>query len=161
MKKTTTLFATCQRWIVGSLLALLGFSACLEEVIDDPNKGGYDMYGSPTTDFIVTGRVTDEAGNPIRGIAVKPFFGNLIDPQMVPVAYADQNGMFKMDTLKGLGPATPPILFTDEDGSENGGEFLNDTLRYPEFERTLLEKGSGWHEGLYELKAEVKLIKKE
>ena len=56
------------RWLCTLLLGVLGFTACEkeDEIGDTPAA-----YGTPTADYIFEGVVTDQAGNPIKGIEVQ------------------------------------------------------------------------------------------
>ena len=51
-------------------------------------------------------------------------------------------------------------MVADQDGEAHGGHFIPDTLAMNEFERTQLEEGHGWYDGVFELKADIKLKKK-
>ena len=118
------------------------------------------MYGIPTAAYIVKGTVTDEAGNPIEGLHVTPYFkyGTVHSSIYYPTTTTEKDGTFKLDTIKGAG--TPPIVVADQDGEAHGGHFIPDTLAMNEFERTQLEEGQGWYDGVFELKADIKLKKK-
>lgn len=49
------------------LLGLLGFASCGKT--EDPTPA---MYGTPTAEFTVKGRVVDPDGNPVENIRVTP-----------------------------------------------------------------------------------------
>ena len=61
MKKLNRKLIRGTNWALAGLLSLLGFSSCGNQV---------EEYGTPHADFKVTGRVTDEAGEPLSGIRV-------------------------------------------------------------------------------------------
>ncbi len=158
MKQAKSRYTKCLQWVIGSLLGLLGFSGCEDGIFgkDEP----MDMYGVPTADYIVKGTVTDEAGNPIEGLHVTPYLHYYkFDSSKAPLATTAKDGTFKLDTIKGM--RIPPIVVADQDGEANGGHFIPDTLTMNEFERIQLEDGTGWYDGVFELKADIKLKKKE
>ena len=80
-------------------------------------------------------------------------------PSKAPLATTAKDGTFKLDTIKGM--RIPPIVVADQDGEAHGGHFIPDTLTMNEFERIQLEDGTGWYDGVFELKADIKLKKKE
>lgn len=159
MKQAKSRYTKCLQWVIGSLLGLLGFSGCEDGIFgkDEP----MDMYGVPTADYIVKGTVTDEAGNPIEGLLVTPYlhYGTFA-PSQYPTTTTEKDGTFKLDTLKGMG--IPPIVVADPDGEANGGHFIPDTLTMKEFEQIKLKDGKGaWYNGVFELKADIKLKKEK
>jgi putative lipoprotein (rSAM/lipoprotein system) len=144
-------------YLIATLLGLLGFSACSDESNEEDEV--LLMYGIPTAAYIVKGTVTDEAGNPIEGLQVAPYFKyGTVHSSIYPTTTTEKDGTFKLDTIKGAG--TPPIVVADQDGEAHGGHFIPDTLAMNEFERTQLEEGQGWYDGVFELKADIKLKKK-
>ena len=53
------------------------------------------------------------------------------------------------------------LVFTDIDGSENGGDFETCEKDLSKLPKTQVKKGDGsWYQGEYEVTAEVKLDKK-
>jgi putative lipoprotein (rSAM/lipoprotein system) len=144
-------------YLIATLLGLLGFSACSDESNEEDEV--LLMYGIPTAAYIVKGTVTDEAGNPIEGLHVTPYLHyHKFDSSKAPLATTAKDGTFKLDTIKGM--RIPPIVVADQDGEAHGGHFIPDTLTMKEFERTQLEEGQGWFDGVFELKADIKLKKK-
>ena len=103
---------------------------------------GPDMYGTPTMEYRVSGKVTDsQTGNPIPGIEVESFHF-LNGPQKV---LTSDNGEFYVESLEF--PSDEVMLkFSDIDGPLNG-EY--ESLEY----NVRLEKvkdGSGaWDDGDY------------
>ncbi len=143
------------RFLVAALLGLLGFSACSEGV--QGNDEPLDMYGTPVSDYLVKGTVTDETGNPIGGLYIGSY--NPSEGYVPTSTTSSDEGTFKLDTLTEY---LPPIVIVDPDGPANGGEFISDTLYYDDFEVNRLEEGDGgWHQGLFEMKANINLKKKE
>ena len=145
-------------YLIATLLGLLGFSACSDD--EDEKDETLLMYGVPTADYIVKGTLTDEACNPIEGLHITSYLHyHKFDLSKAPLATTAKDGTFKLDTIKGM--RIPPIVVADQDGEAHGGHFIPDTLTMNEFERIQLEDGTGWYDGVIELKADIKLKKKE
>ena len=133
------------------MLSLLGFSAC--------GNAPLDMYGTPTTDFTVKGKVTDSEGAPIKGIVVSSTgLHSFVDGTGLS-AVTDENGAFVTNTIKEFG-VRGTLVFTDVDGAENGGDFETYEKDLSKFPQTQLKEGEGWYRGEYEVTADVKLTKK-
>lgn len=128
---------------ISLLLALLGIgtSSCIVAC----------MYGSPSADYSIKGKVTDSNGRPIPGLQVA--LGNRMDNQ--PGVIYDQNywpldtvttgydGKFQAD-LDGFPISKLQIDIKDLDGPNNGGEFSDLGLVISDIK---LEGGKGWYEG--------------
>ena len=130
-----------------AILGVLGFSAC-----DNPPL---DMYGSPTVDFMVKGKVTDSEGAPIKGIVISSKRGLSDDLSAVP----DEKGEFVTNKIKEFG-VMGTLVFTDVDGADNGGDFATCERDLSALPKTLVKNGEGWYKGEYEVTADVKLNKK-
>ena len=130
-----------------AILGVLGFSAC-----DNPPL---DMYGSPTVDFMVKGKVTDSEGTPIKGIVISSKRGLSDDLSAV----TDENGEFITNQIHQTG-FYGTLVFTDVDGADNGGDFATCEKDLSALPKTLVKDGEGWYEGEYEVTANVKLNKK-
>ena len=91
--------------ILTRLFALFGMSLTCVACYGTPYMG-YDP------DFVVSGRVVDEEGQPIKDISA----------EMNVVTRTDADGVFY---LQG---DTPQITFRDTDGEANGGEFETRTI---------------------------------
>lgn len=118
--------------ILLALLSLLGFAtAC--------NKGE-EMYGTPRANFRIQGKVTDAAGQPIKGIEVRTISSDK------NTTAADGS----YDLTGDMGFISPQLVFTDIDGSDNGGEFTEQTLdiEFTEADRTAPGDG-GWDRGSF------------
>ena len=134
-----------------AILGLLGFTAC--------GNAPLDMYGSPTVDFMVKGKVTDSEGTPIKGIVVSSTgLHSFVDGTGLS-AVTDENGAFVTNTIKEFG-VCGTLVFTDVDGAENGGDFETYEKDLSKFPQTQLKEGEGWYRGEYEVTADVKLTKK-
>lgn len=130
------------------LLGALGFTTC--------GCMPMDMYGTPTADYTIKGKVTDAEGNAIKGIVVSPkFYGG--EPQLEVVTAED--GTFATDQIKST-IGLDSITFTDTDGEANGGDFQTVELDADKLPQTKVAEGDGWYEGVYEVTADVKLEKK-
>lgn len=125
------------------LLGILGVSAvsaCGEGILPAPEYGPIMAeYGVPHADYVVSGKVTDEAGDPIKGIAV-----TAPEESRDTVFTADDGGyelrgeFFPNDKIE--------IEYIDVDDEDNGGYFAFQT------KSVALEKqkdGTGWYSGLY------------
>ena len=139
------------------LLGVLGFTSCEkeDEIGDTPAA-----YGTPTADYIFEGVVTDQAGNPIKGIEVQidGFFERGTLRTLKHETAAD--GTYFTDIYKECG-FVRSITYTDVDGEENGGEFESLTIKPDDMEKLKLRDGEGWYGGVFKLSAEVKLKNKE
>ncbi|MBR1576526.1 MAG: radical SAM-associated putative lipoprotein [Bacteroidales bacterium] len=154
------------RWILTSMLGLLGFSGCEWLNIG----GGMVMYGQPHTDFQASGKVTDRSGNAIEGIRVSirqhRHYAN------TPNVIYDQNDWYYDDTLytdaagryelkTGItsfnGPDDVTVVFEDVDGEKNGGVFESQTVT-PRVKQTA--KAKDWYGGAYSVEADAQLEKK-
>lgn len=116
---------------------LLGFAtAC------DSNKRQTDMYGTPYNNYKIKGKVTDKAGQPIKGIEVR---SNAALP--TPEATTRADGTYDL-AGQGIGNMAR-VTFTDTDGSANGGDFAEKTvdIEFTEAERTA--QGKGWDQGSF------------
>lgn len=117
--------------------ALLGFAtAC------DSNKRQTDMYGTPYNNYKIKGKVTDKAGQPIKGIEVR---SNAALP--TPEATTAADGTYDL-AGQGIGNMAR-VTFTDTDGPANGGDFAEKTvdIKFTEAERTA--QGEGWDRGSF------------
>lgn len=117
--------------------ALLGFAtAC------DSNKRQTDMYGTPYNNYKIKGKVTDKAGQPIKGIEIR---SNAALP--TPEATTRADGTYDL-AGQGIGNMAR-VTFTDTDGPANGGDFAEKTvdIEFTEAERTA--QGKGWDQGSF------------
>ena len=152
------------------LLSLLGIGGCdiLENGGDD---GGMRlMYGTPTADWSIKGKVTDEDNNPIGGIQV--ILGSrqentssvIYDVNYFPIdtLITGSDGTYSMSNDRNgrnhYPVKTLQVDVKDIDGPDNGGEF-NDSqivirdIRY--------EGGSVWYKGRAEIQVPDFVLKKK
>ena len=136
-----------------ALLGLLGFSAC---------EGTTEAYGTPTADFLYEGSVTDEDGNPIKGINVilNGSINNKPNEQLI--VETNEKGVFGTVEFSTRDTSIDTIDFVDVDGVENGGDFESQTI-IPKDNMTItqIKEGDGsWNDGKFVYKADIKLKKK-
>ena len=58
------------KYLLGGVLALLGFGGCNKEEIIDNGGSMLSMYGQPTAVFKMLGTVKNQSGKPVKGIRV-------------------------------------------------------------------------------------------
>lgn len=123
------------------LLGVLGISA-----VSACGDGGDGLvpapeYGVPHADYIVSGKVTDESGRPVRGIAVTA-------PEEWPkdTVYTSSDGSYE---LRGefLPRAEIEVKYFDVDKGENGGWYIT-TQKSVSLKQQ--EEGDGrWYDGVF------------
>lgn len=149
------------KWLLGSLLTLLGFSGC-DGFIDI--GGGKDMYGVPSARFKMLGNVKDVSGNPVKGIrvVVVPMPDNQWENDTL---YTDDKGHFEKDPLRYDWPddlQNVTVKFEDVDGAENGSYRTKELKRSDlQVERTEKAGKDGWYEGAFTYTAEAVLDEEE
>lgn len=134
------------------VLALLGIGGGAGSC--DIFEFGMCMYGCPHSDYVVSGTVTDEAGNPIGGISVRQYqspgpneSGTVIydgweSGELVKTA---ADGTFRIEQELTSFGGDEEFMFRDVDGPENGGEFEDQAQKF-NFKQT--GKGDGdWYGG--------------
>ena len=106
-----------------AVLGVLGFSACS----DDPESASV-AYGVRVLKYCYKGTVTDEDGNPIKGINVV-MKGHFDSKESSLTISTDDNGEFKSGILVFSKDNVSEVEFVDVDGEANGGEFKSSTLK--------------------------------
>lgn len=121
-------------------------------------------HGTPSIRYQVKGTVTDEAGKPLKGIAmrVKDDFMNpaLKDPYVELYSVeTDEKGEYATEFIDDTGIRDGLVLIAEDvDGKENGGLFAPDTLRLIDLEKKKVGEGDDeWDSGIWELKGDVRL----
>ena len=130
------------------LLALLGFAACNDE--DDYPV----MYGSPHSDYVVRGTVTDPEGSPVRNIHIYWVYGHGELSQDL-VDKTDETGAYTVET----GYSTFELQAVDVDGEANGGLFAPQDfpeIKFTEADRTAPGDGP-WYYGRFEKRIDLVL----
>ncbi len=124
------------------LLSALGFQAAACDKENEPQQ--MCMYGTPSIDFRIQGKVTDTAGRPIAGIEVCG--GEESYPDIVPV-HTDEKGLY--DISGSAHSIDLDLSFRDIDGPENGGDFETETLAIKFTVPEQTAPGEGWSHGSY------------
>lgn len=140
------------------LLTMLGFSSMVS--CDGDIKQHADMYGTPSADYEIKGKVLDADGDPIKGIKItmKRDDNNPIPFDMAQ-GFSLDNGEYKLQTK--TFPLEEFILTAEDiDGAENGGEFEEKTveLDFSKIEYTG-DKGA-WYKGKKSLEQDIVLEEK-
>lgn len=144
MKKVSTSLLKNINWLLGGLLALLGFTTC---------DGGADMYGCPHAKFTIKGKVINEAQIPIPQIQIRTAYTD--SPNYVDTLYTDSKGEF----IYTKDNKYISLFFTDIDGNANGGNYAPDSTSVS-FKDMKLEGGDGdWYLG--EATKEITIVLKE
>lgn len=149
--------------LLGSLLGLLGFTSC--NILVNPFIR--DMYGQPTASYKLVGSVTDEAGEPVKGIQVTfhPELGNNseeVNAWNTDTLYSDASGKFSKDVLKYDWPDldNAVVKFRDIDGPDNGGSFKPKDVPVSALKVDQTRKGEGnWNQGDFTITADATLEK--
>ena len=160
--KNKSLIAT----LCSAILALLGFASC--EKIGGTAR---DEYGCPYMDYKVMGTVSDEAGEPVKGIrvtyrATKSLADDGTPCYITDSRLTDGKGRYAIGEQSERAGWDKQLIVEDVDGEANGGLFVNDTIH---LEQALYEnrgkqykKGDGdWYQGGYEVNVDVTLKKEE
>lgn len=176
-----------KNWLFASLLGALGFSACNasknaaksqedvpeEEPIVTPRPEVMAMYGVPTIDYRVKGKVVSEAGKPLPGIQVvlvnntinadaDTIYGNAtyVDDYIRGASdTTDANGEFETQ-VKDMPSESIRLLVRDRDG-ENNGLYENVWMEIPISQEDVKDNGQGWFLGTAEKEVSVKLREME
>ena len=124
------------------ILVIFGFAGSVSCATGNINV----MYGVPTMDFEVSGKVVNHDSVPVAGIKVS--CSTRTEPGVSSVLTAG-DGSF---VISGTGMSAL-LNFEDIDGPENGGEFAD---KSEEIEVEQVGKGDGsWYKGKFEAKGVV------
>ena len=143
--------------VLMTLLTMLGFGSC--NSIGEDEYGVIPVeYGTPYTDFVIKGQVTDEDDVPIDG--AKAVLKEIPEdhPEYVygiDSTTTDSSGKFQMTTRFYLGCRDIKLVVGD-----TKGEYINDTIAIDDMERQQTAQGHGWSEGKFEVQPVVKLKKR-
>lgn len=153
------------RWynaVLTALLSILGFSCS----VDEPDEYGTILmeYGVPYADYLIKGSVTNEAGQPVRGIktSLKSVFDNENEHYVLGLDSfeTDYSGYYQLKYV-GTKDRSLKLIVEDVDGEAHGGEFLSDTLDIDYENAVKMKEGSNWYEGAYNITQHVTLKKKK
>ena len=150
MKKLNRKLIRGTNWALAGLLSLLGFSSCGNQV---------EEYGTPHADFKVTGRVTDEAGEPLSGIRVVPTNLKGHYPSPHDTVYSSPDGSYKYRYNAGYAPDSLKFTLKFEDPTSNP-LYEPDSVTVG-FAKGDLKGGDGhWYRGAAEKKVNITLKRK-
>ena len=148
MKSTNKRRNIVLKLLIG-LLGLLGFSACEEAM--------REMYGSPYAKYNLKFQLTDEDNNPLGNTQLRvnkdgqPLMRNIKTDSGGKVEQSIQDGGALILDGKNY------LVYYEKDNEHHSGTFKEDSVK---LSVTQIEEGKGWYEGIYELKATLKLKKK-
>lgn len=150
------------KWLLGSLLTLLGFSGCERIGIIRCE------YGVPSADFKLVGDVKDTKGKGIEGIRVvfTPYPDAPEEQQKweSDTLYSDAQGHFVKERLKHGWPdgvERAAVKFEDVDGDARGS-FKTKVLNRSELTVEQTKKGDKhWYSGEYTIQADAVLEEEE
>ena len=151
MKKLNRKLIRGTNWALAGLLSLLGFSGC----------GGMEVeYGSPTSNFKVLGRVTDEQGQPLSGIRIVST--NLEKPYRSPydTVYTSPDGSYRYWYDAGFAPDSLYIKLKFEDPT-NRPDYEPDSITVGFAKGDLKGASGNWYQGSAEKEVNVKLKAKK
>lgn len=148
-------------------LAILGIgvSSCdvIQNAIDDVGGGAVCMYGCPNMDYVISGKVTSEEGDPIKGIWVSAmqYPDGVSDEKLqedydymkahVPgeICLTSEDGSYILSS-NGFPLKTLTVHFVDVDGAENGS-YERATAK-AELVDTKEKKPDTWYSGKFSAK---------
>lgn len=176
-----------KNWLFATLLGALGFSACnssknaakgqenvqSDEPVVAPRPEVMAMYGVPTIDYKVRGKVVSETGKPLQGIQVvlinntinadaDTIYGNAshIDNYVREASdTTDAKGEFETH-VKDMPSESIRLLVRDRDGEING-LYENVLMEIPISQDDVKNEGQGWFLGTAEKEVSVKLREME
>ena len=165
-----------RRWtierILSGALALLGFTGC------NTSKEIRVLYGTPSVDYRVTGKVTDKQGNPLENIQVvitHPLGRRYVnengeeltdrtDPEtgkiLPDTLYTDKKGKFIGHKVNGFSFGQTTVDIQDIDGSENGGLHNEQHISITEFGKKQTKKQNRFYSGEFKFTKTIKLTKR-
>ncbi len=126
--------------LITFLLSLFGVVSCS----DDPTP---EMYGTPSADYKISGRVTTEDGAAIKGIEVTVNNVNGVAPQELTTT-TSEDGTYDINITKGSYTTDIEMSFKDIDGEENGS-FSNQDKTIA-LEESDFKGADEWYHGVVE-----------
>ena len=157
MKKLNRKLIRGTNWALAGILSLLGFSGC--------DKIFQMEYGSPSADFKVTGRVTDEEGRPLSGVRiVAPNVDGKLGKQAYPspqdTTYTDPDGKYTYRYNAGFAPDSLYLKLRYEDPTARPA-YDSDSVTVGFAKGDLKGGDNRWFEGAAEKEVNVTLKRKK
>ena len=165
-----------RRWtmeqILSGALALLGFAGC------NTSKEIRVLYGTPSVDYRVTGKITEKQGNPLKNVQLvitHPLGRRYVnekgeeindkrDPntgKILPdTLYTDKKGKFTGHQVNGFSFNQTTIDIQDIDGTENGGLYNEERVLISNFDKKQTKKQNGFYQGEFEFTRKIQLTKR-
>ncbi|MCD7851202.1 MAG: radical SAM-associated putative lipoprotein [Parabacteroides sp.] len=144
-------------WILACILAMLGFTGCHDEEMDDLVA----MYGTPHANFMINGKVVNKENMPISDIEIKCLVEHHGNSKSwfdtIPAVSTNSAGTFTCQ-FEEIPTSRLRIIATDIDGALNGSYEKDSTDIAISNSDYKGDKG-GWFEGSVE--KEVNFILKE
>ena len=137
------------------LLTMLGFSSMVGCERDIPV-----MYGTPSADYEIKGKVLDTDGDPIKGIKVnvQNDWHSAFTSQGTECQSLD-NGDYSV-RIKTFPTDKLHLIVQDIDGVENGGEFEEKTVELDFSKIEYTGESDGWYHGKKSLEQDIVLEEK-
>lgn len=144
--------------LLSAMLTWLGFGSCTDTGPDE--YGPAPMYGTlPYANYHISGTVTDESGQPLKGIRVSMLNAYAKDLPATDMTHTDADGHFSMKDFSTDYISDRMLVTEDIDGPDNGGNFASDTTMIEKFNIKHIDDSN--YSDRYEVDAEVKLKKKD
>ena len=145
-----------------------GLFAILLSLVGLGSVGCYGplMYGTPSADFSVKGKVTDESGRPIPDLQViigRRYYSStsvIYNQTYFPIdtIKTGSDGIYRMNAEGEFPPENLQVDVNDIDGEAGGGQFESASVVVKDIE---YKGGSGWYEGEANIEVpDIKLKKK-
>ena len=139
--------------VLGAMIGALGLTGCVAVKYGVPDDGGMvAMYGCPVATFAAEGMVTNEQGEPIKGVKVTAGERQYMSEESMGKALTDEQGQYHI-TIDRMFPADSIWLYADD----STGVYASDSTKVKvEYEGN----GDGmWDMGNGRAEADFRLIK--
>jgi putative lipoprotein (rSAM/lipoprotein system) len=151
MKKMLSISNT----VIAAILSLLGCT------VEGPDEYGTPLveYGTPSADFIISGKVTSPAGTPVKNISVVMREGDRT-AFLADSTGTDKDGKYRVLARTFPQSTTFQLAFSDIDDEDNGA--LKDTTLTVDFNNPQFTGGDKhWHRGETSKEVDIQLRPKE
>ena len=139
--------------VLGMVIGALGLTGCMELGDGIPGDGGaVAMYGCPMANFSAEGMVTNEQGEPIKGVKVTAGERQYMSEESMGKALTDELGQYHI-TIDAMFPADSIWLYADDSTGVYAGDSARVKVEY---------EGNGdgmWNMGDGKAEADFRLIK--